>query len=355
LTVVFYALTDLDLCLNRLPIAHHLRDAGYRVVFVGTGLNCAADLEAEGFEFHVIASAGRNVIADVSSTLQLKRTLKQIKPDILHTFGLHAALRGGLAARFAPMSWVVHSVTAPPGIKNRPSRLLQSALRHAEVTFLSKRDRDAFIARAYARPEQTHVLRSTGVDLREIPTSGEPERTPVAALVSTPSGAGLQAFADAAQAINEVQHVARFAFIGPAPYPEIKTRLHRWQEEGRVEWWGMRDDLTAALGAVHVICLPFDFGELATLQACAIGRPIVALGDGVDREIIRSGENGYIVPADDSAALTASLRELVSNEEKRKRMGGRARALVESDYSAARVAQEIMVVYERLFEKGRFV
>jgi glycosyltransferase involved in cell wall biosynthesis len=177
----------------------------------------------------------------------------------------------------------------------------------------------------------------------------------VAALVSTPSGAGLQAFADAAQAINEVQHVARFAFIGPAPYPEIKTRLHRWQEEGRVEWWGVRDDLTAALGAVHVICLPFDFGELATLQACAIGRPIVALGDGVDREIIRSGENGYIVPADDSAALTASLRELVSNEEKRKRMGGRARALVESDYSAARVAQEIMVVYERLFEKGRFV
>ena len=355
MTVVFYALTDLDLCLNRLPIAHHLRDAGYRVVFVGAGINCAADLEAAGFEFHVIASTGRNVISDVSSTLHLMRTLKQIQPDILHTFGLHAALRGGLAARFAHVSWVVHSVTAPPGIKNRPSRLLQSALRHAEVTFLSKKDRDAFIARAYVRPEQTHVLRSTGVDLREIPTRDEPDRIPVAALVSTPSGAGLQGFADAAESINKERRVARFAFIGHAPYPEMQTLLHRWQEEGQVEWWGVRHDLTAALGSVHVICLPFDIGELATLQACAVGRPIIAIGDGVDREIIRAGENGYIVPTDDSAALAASLRELVSDEEKRKRIGRRARALVESDYSAARVAQEIMVVYERLFEKGRFV
>ena len=355
MTVAFYALTDLDLCRNRLPVAQHLRDAGYRVVFVGCGSTCARDLQAAGFEFHFVSSARRNALSDLSSTLRLVRTLRRIKPDILHTFGLRAALRGGLAARLAHMPWVVHSVSAPPSLKNRPSRVLRTAFREAEVTFPTKSDRDAFIAREYVRPEQTHVLRSTGIDLRKLPVSNEPDRIPIAAFISTPSGMGLQAFATAAGAINDERRMARFAVIGPAPSTEAEVLLQKWQEVGVVEWWGARADLSTALGSVHAICLPHDFGELRMIEAAAVGRPIVIIGDAFNTQIIQPGENGFVVSADDAPALASAFEELLSNSDTRKRMGRRSRAIVESHYSADRVAREIMIVYERLYEKGRYV
>lgn len=355
MTVVFYALTDRDLCRNRLPVAHHLRDAGYRVVFVGSGSSCAGNLNEAGYEFHRISSAGRNALSDVSSILGLARLLRRIKPDILHTFGLRAALRGGLAARLARIPWVVHTVKAPPSIKNRPPRLLRAAFRDAEVTFPTKRDRDAFIAREYVRPEQTHVLRSVGIDLRKIPMSKEPDRIPVAAFISTPSGIGLQDFATAAGAINDERRMARFAVIGAAPSPQAEVLLHEWQEVGVLEWWGARKDLSRTLGRVHALCLPDDVGELSLIEAAAVGRPVVVIGETFNSQILLPGESGFVVPTDDAPALTSALKEILSNPDTRKQMGRRSRAIVESHYSAECVAREVMVVYERLFEKGRFV
>ncbi len=355
--VAFYALTDEDLLLNRLPIARPLRDAGYRVVVLGPGTGHVEQIQAGGFEYHRVASRGATLLADVTSTIALIRTLKQIRPDILHTFGLYAALRGGLAARFAHMSWVVHSVTAPRrDVAKRPSPILRAALRDSEVAFLLKEDRDAFIARRFVRPEQTHVLRNTGVDLRDIPVREAPDRTPaVAALVLPQSQEDLRRFVDAARLVRGAGVAGRFAVIGPAPSPDVLPMLHGWQEEGILEWWGDRDDLVAALGSVHVICLPAGTDEHTMILASAVGRPLIVTGDAVDGHIVQPGQSGLQVPEDDVRALGDALRELLSDADRRARMGRKARAIVESDYSADRVAREIMIVYERLFEKGRSV
>ena len=64
-------------------------------------------------------------------------------------------------------------------------------------------------------------------------------------------------------------------------------------------------------------------------EAAACGLPLV-LSDhvGAAHDLLRSGENGVLVPSDDVPATTAALRELASDESLRLRFGARSRELV---------------------------
>ncbi len=64
-------------------------------------------------------------------------------------------------------------------------------------------------------------------------------------------------------------------------------------------------------------------------EAAASGLPLV-LSDrvGAAHDLLRDGENGFVVPADDVAAAADALRKLAASEELRRRMGERSRELV---------------------------
>lgn len=232
--------------------------------------------------------------------------------------------------------------------------MLKMALSDSEVTFRRRKDRDAFIARQYVRPEQTHVLRSSGIDLRDVPMTEEPNRTPVTALVS-PEGPDLEFFGAAARTLLAEGLDVRFVVIGDAHTPDMRWQLQRWQEDGLVDWWAKRDDLARALSNVHIICLPALLSEHERIMASAAGRALVSAASRERDRVLRAGDSAIILRSNDASELTQSLRDLLTDSEKRQKMGRRAREIVESEYSAKCVAREIMAVYERLFEKGRAV
>ena len=64
-------------------------------------------------------------------------------------------------------------------------------------------------------------------------------------------------------------------------------------------------------------------------EAAASGLPLV-LSDrvGAAHDLLRDGENGFVVPPDDVPAATAALRRLAADPELRRRMGERSRELV---------------------------
>ena len=64
-------------------------------------------------------------------------------------------------------------------------------------------------------------------------------------------------------------------------------------------------------------------------EAAASGLPLV-LSDrvGAAHDLLRDGENGFVVPPDDVPAATAALRQLAADPELRRRMGERSRELV---------------------------
>jgi glycosyltransferase involved in cell wall biosynthesis len=72
-------------------------------------------------------------------------------------------------------------------------------------------------------------------------------------------------------------------------------------------------------------------------EAAASGLPLVLSARvGAAYDLLRDGENGFLVPADDVAAAADALRRLAADGELRRRMGKRSRELVRAwDYDAS--------------------
>jgi glycosyltransferase involved in cell wall biosynthesis len=74
------------------------------------------------------------------------------------------------------------------------------------------------------------------------------------------------------------------------------------------------------------------------LEAMASGLPIVATAIAGNEDLVRECENGHLVPPEDHAALAAVLARLIRESETRQTMGRASRAIVEREYTWARVA-----------------
>jgi glycosyltransferase involved in cell wall biosynthesis len=68
------------------------------------------------------------------------------------------------------------------------------------------------------------------------------------------------------------------------------------------------------------------------------------------KEIVRGGENGFLIPAKDPGALAKAIRVLLENPDLRARMGKRGREIAESEFSADRMARQTLAVYQELLE-----
>ena len=89
------------------------------------------------------------------------------------------------------------------------------------------------------------------------------------------------------------------------------------------------------------------------LEAMASGLPVVATDIGGNREVVRHGETGLIVPAHDPEALRGALRELLLDPARGRRMGAAGSALVHERFSRQTMVRSTMRIYERLLAAHR--
>lgn len=102
-----------------------------------------------------------------------------------------------------------------------------------------------------------------------------------------------------------------------------------WSERGEAE----------AIGSVHVGIMPLPDDEytrgkcgLKALQFMATGRPVVLSPVGMNADLVRSGENGFLAGSLDE--WVGALEKLAGSGALRRRLGGAGRSTVEQRYSA---------------------
>jgi glycosyltransferase involved in cell wall biosynthesis len=112
-----------------------------------------------------------------------------------------------------------------------------------------------------------------------------------------------------------------------------------WQElAGRlgiasdVTFHGYVDEeaLIAAYLRADVFCMPgvAELQSLATMDALAAGKPVVAADAMALPHLVRPGKTGWLYPPGDVAALADRLRQLLTDPAARVRMGAAGRALI---------------------------
>jgi len=117
------------------------------------------------------------------------------------------------------------------------------------------------------------------------------------------------------------------------------------------------DDKEAALiyAAADVYVLPshFEGTPLTLIEAMASGLPGITTATCGMKDVIRTGENGMLVPPYSFRALGVALERLLENRELRQRLGNSAAKDAREKYTWARVAQPVLAAYERLHAAAR--
>lgn len=113
---------------------------------------------------------------------------------------------------------------------------------------------------------------------------------------------------------------------------------------------GRVEDVAPYLKASDLFILPSAAEGLsvALLEAMATGLPAISTNVGGAPDVIKHGQNGWLVPADHPPALQTALLTLLGNTTLRTTMGKAARQLVLQRYSLPVVAARLRELYETL-------
>jgi glycosyltransferase involved in cell wall biosynthesis len=368
--LLFLVTEDWYFCSHRLPPARAAQAAGYEIVVATRVGNRGAEIEAEGFKLIPIGlrRRSRNPLRELAAIAEIARIYWRERPDIAHHVAIKPVLYGSLAAMLLRRPAVVNALAGMGFLFTSSSRLaavLRAAVSQVfrvllnagrNVLILQNPDDEALlVSGGLVAASRVRLIRGSGVDVQRFYPMPEPDGTPVVMLASRMLwDKGVGEFVGAAGLLRARGRAARFVLVGdgdadnPASVPQ--AQLKAWQDSGVVECWGRRDDMPAAFAQAHVVCLPSYREGLpkVLLEAAACARPLVATDAPGCREIVRHGENGFLVPLRDAAGLADAIERLLSDPALRHKMGAKGRQMVVTEFSEAQVARQTLAVYREL-------
>jgi glycosyltransferase involved in cell wall biosynthesis len=92
---------------------------------------------------------------------------------------------------------------------------------------------------------------------------------------------------------------------------------------------------------------------VALLEAMASGLPVVSTAVGGVPEVVRPGEDGLLVPADDRTALAGAVLRLLDDPGERQRFGASARERVAESFSMERMTRRLEAIYDEVAGERR--
>jgi glycogen synthase len=104
------------------------------------------------------------------------------------------------------------------------------------------------------------------------------------------------------------------------------------------------------LQASTLLLLPSrtDSFGIVILEAWAHGKPVIGSRAGGIPGVIDEGHNGLLVDFGDMAGLTQAIQHLLNDETLRRTLGQHGRAKLTTHYTWARVADQVLAVYQQV-------
>jgi glycosyltransferase involved in cell wall biosynthesis len=365
--ILFFVTEDWFVCSHWLPLISGAKDAGYEVVVVTRTNKHAEKIRQHGAEvIHFeISRRGLNVFREFKTVLRLMGIYRREKPDIVHHIAMKPMLYGSLVSHLmrvphtvnwvAGMGWLFISSTWRAKILQIIVRKVFGMLLRGTEVIVENKDDQAVISSIGVAAQHLHLIRGAGVDTLLYAPSREPEGTPLVVLPARMLwDKGVGEFVEAATLLKKRGVSVRFVLVGepdeenPASVP--MHQLASWQKDGVVEWWGRREDMPQVLAQSHIVCLPSYREGLpkSLLEAASCGRPIVTTDVPGCREIVRDGDNGFLVEARNPTALADALAELLSDPELRHRMGRRGVERAMNEFSQEKIVAQVLALYREV-------
>ncbi len=358
--VVHLSNFDIGIQIHARNLNRYLRDQGYSPYAVThPGRVIRQDtVTPDGIPVKVIPFPSRiTPFADLASLVKLVRYFRQENFDIVHAHTIKPGLLGRIAARVARVPVVLYTIhgfhfhdqmkpaqIAFYGFIERIGASLSDLL-------LSQNQEDirTAVRMSIAKPDKIRHL-GNGIDIRVFhPSRVTPElvkakreelRIPnghkvVAMVGRLVREKGFYEYFEAATILKRRGIPAVFLSVGAVHEKKGAVDpiglIRKFGLVGYLHFLGLRHDIPDLLAAVDVLVSP-SYAEgipRNVMEACAMGKPVVATDVRGTREIIENGVTGILVPPKDPAALAEAIQKVLLDGELASAMGKAARAKAE--------------------------
>jgi glycosyltransferase involved in cell wall biosynthesis len=310
--------------------------------------------------------------SDLATFFSLLRIFRREKPHIIHTHTSKAGILGRWAAWFCRVPIIVHT---PHGhvfwgyFKSWQTRLFILLERWtAKVTTvivtLTPQEREDHI-RFRIGPEEKITVIHSGVDLQTFqadlyqPSETKvllgipPEMTVVGTVGRLTPVKGQEVLIRAASELIRRGEKIFLVLLGDGELrrdlEELSLRLDIAEY---VRFLGWQPEVARVMATFDIFCLPSrneGMGKVL-VEVMAMGKPIIASSVGGIPDIVRSGENGILVPVGDTAAWAEAIIRLCRDSEKRRRMGDAGMQMAPR-YNSEEMIKRIDRMYGKLLNK----
>ena len=274
-----------------------------------------------------------HALRDFQALFSLRKTIRTLRPDIVHTHSSKAGVLGRLAARLAGVPRILHTPHGHvfqgyygPATTRFFIRLERLAARFTErIVVLTDTEAKQHLAVGIGRPEQ-FVRIPSGVDLARARSGAEgaprirqdlglSPNTPV--IGSVARLVPVKGFRHLIAAMPDLLRQCPEVHLVLAGDGEERAELQRLagvqHVGGRVHFLGFRLDAAAVTAAFDVFVLPsLNEGQGRVLvTAMALGVPIVTSRVGGVPEVVEHERHGLLVPPANPQALSQAIGTLL--------------------------------------------
>ena len=165
---------------------------------------------------------------------------------------------------------------------------------------------------------------------------------------------GHDTFLAAAASLVRERPELRFLLAGHrTDSDKMSAMVERFGLTGYVVQAGYRTDIPEVISALDISVNTPRAGEGlsgAVRESLAVGRPVVATDVGGNRELVRDGETGLLVPPDDAGALESALARLLDDPEFAAGLASEGARFVRENLTVERMVEETERLYYRILE-----
>ena len=357
---IVYIITRSDVLggasVHLLDLAKGMINQGHRVhILVGGEGAFTEELKKNNINFISLEYLKREISIkdDLLGFWEIKKHLKQLKPDIVHCHSSKAGLLGRLAAKSLnlPVVFTAHGWAFTDGVSPRKQKIYATLERFMtkfsdHIITVSEYDRQHGFKHNVGTPELVQTIHNGVPDIK---TSTSEKSSSIVRLIM------VARFDDQKDQITLIQALGLLKdknwvmeFIGSGPTLErCKQEANKLGLKNKIKFLGQQRNVKDFLNNsdIFVLSTNYEGFPLTILEAMRAKLPVIATNVGGNNESIMGEKTGFLTKKNDVQDLSRALSTLIDDRNLAVEMGERGYERFMTEFTHDLMLKKILKIY----------
>ena len=322
-------------------------------IIVGSEGYLADALRKSGIEVHVIKSL--NSLNIINAVYSLRRLLTELNPVLVNTHSTLASVYGRIAAdrKSMPVIYSVHGwFFAENAVSLRKwfGPFVERLLKRYTTFWITETRRDQLtgLSKRVIRSEADSEVVPNGIPTpvqRPLELSADSKNIAFVGRISYQKNPKL-----ALQVMSLLPpHYRLTLYCDDAQNPELASWLSKLELHDRVNVVDDEQDTSSIIGSYDLLMVTsrYEGMPLSIIEAMSAGLPVICPDVcGLD-ELVRDGQNGFLVTSEEAAEYAAKVQKILEDTELHSRMSNRSTELFQSRHKLKEMTGKIDRIFTR--------